>query len=104
VNLLSLNGLAIRKHEHRRSAAEILSEKLRYGKKISLKDLHQKDKFETAWDLLGKEDIQTLIYSSKEPRERLRSTYEKANKDEFLPSIGFLLHSSSKKIGPELRK
>jgi hypothetical protein len=75
--------LTIGKHEHRRLAAEILSEKLRYGKKISLKDLHQKDKFETAWDLLGKEDIQTLIYSSKEPRERLRSAYEKANKDEF---------------------
>jgi hypothetical protein len=75
--------LAIKKHEDRRSAAEILSEKLRYGKGISLKDLHQKDKFETAWDLLGKEDIQTLIYSSKEPRERLRSTYEKADKDDF---------------------
>jgi DNA helicase HerA-like ATPase len=75
--------LMIRKSEKRRLAAEILSEKLRDSEKISLKDLHQKDKFETAWDLLGKEDIQTLIYSSKDAREELRSAHKKANKDDF---------------------
>jgi DNA helicase HerA-like ATPase len=74
--------LSIPKGENRQLAAEILAEKLK-DKRIPLRDLHLKEKFDIAWHLLGKEDIQKVFYRSGEARARFQSMYEKANKDEF---------------------
>jgi DNA helicase HerA-like ATPase len=74
--------LSIPKGENRLLAAEILAEKLK-DKRIPLRDLHLKEKFDIAWQLLGKEDIQKVFYRSAEARARFQSMYEKANKDEF---------------------
>jgi len=74
--------LSIPKGENRQLAAEILAEKLK-DKRIPLRDLHLKEKFDIAWHLLGKEDIQKVFYRSGEARARFQSMYENANIDEF---------------------
>ena len=74
--------LSIPKGENRQLAAEILAEKLK-DKRIPLRDLYLKEKFDIAWHLLGKEDIQKVFYRSGEARARFQSMYEKANVDEF---------------------
>jgi DNA helicase HerA-like ATPase len=74
--------LSIPKGENRQLAADILAEKLK-DKRIPLRDLHLKEKFDIAWHLLGKEDIQKVFYRSGEARARFQSMYEKANIDEF---------------------
>lgn len=74
--------LSIPKGENRQLAAEILAEKLK-DKRTPLRDLHLKEKFDIAWHLLGKEDIQKVFYRSGEARARFQSMYEKANIDEF---------------------
>lgn len=74
--------LSIPKGENRQLAADILAEKLK-DKRIPLRDLHLKEKFDIAWHLLGKEDIQKVFYRSGEARARFQSMYEKANVDDF---------------------
>ncbi|MGC9001199.1 ATP-binding protein [Caldisericum sp.] len=74
--------LSISKGENRRIASEILIEKLK-RKQIILEDLHKRQSFDVAWNILGDENVQMQIYKSQQSRDRFKTLYENADQNEF---------------------
>jgi hypothetical protein len=74
--------LTFPKGENRRIACEVLSEKLQKAR-IKLEALHTREAFEKAWQILGDESVQKQIYRSEPSRERFKSAYKEADKNEF---------------------
>lgn len=78
--------LSIPTGENRRIACELLVDKLR-KKKIKLENLFERDAFEKAWEILGDESNQKIIYRSKESRERFNSLLHESDKDQLYAEI-----------------
>jgi len=74
--------LTIPKGENRRIASEVLAERLQRAR-ITLGNLHKRDSFYSAWEILGDENVQRQFYRSQQSRERFRTVYEEADQDEF---------------------
>jgi len=74
--------LTIPKGENRRIASEVLAEKLQKAR-ITLENLHTEDSFNKAWQILGDENVQRQFYRNQQPRERFRTVYKEADKNEF---------------------
>lgn len=74
--------LTIPKGENRRIASEVLAERLQRAR-ITLENLHRRDSFNRAWQILGDENVQRQFYRSQQSRERFRTVYEEADQDEF---------------------
>jgi len=74
--------LTIPKGENRRIASEVLAERLQRAR-ITLRNLHKRDSFYSAWEILGDENVQRQFYRSQQSRERFRTVYEEADQDEF---------------------
>ncbi len=74
--------LSIPKGENRHLAATLLADRLKSGN-VNLKDLHNYDSFQRAWDILGDENVQKVFYRSAESRARFQSMYEKADSKLF---------------------
>ena len=74
--------LSVSKGNNREVAANILSDNLN-KKRIRLTDLHKRESFDQAWNLLGDDNIQKIFYLSKESRARFNSVYLAADPDEF---------------------
>lgn len=75
--------LTIPKSENREIATRNLVEKLKKNQKTKITDLHIKDTFEVAWNILGNEDFQKIFYRTKESRERFQGMYETIDKDDI---------------------
>ena len=74
--------LTIPKGENRRIASEVLAERLQRAR-ITLENLHTRDSFNRAWQILGDENVQKQFYRSQQSRERFKTVYEEANQNEF---------------------
>ena len=74
--------LTIPKGENRRIASEVLAERLQKAR-ITLENLHRRESFNRAWQILGNENVQKQFYRSQQSRERFRTVYEESNQDEF---------------------
>jgi hypothetical protein len=56
---------------------------LAYKEEITLPKSHQKSSFEKVWFFLGQENVQKMIYTSKDIRRRLQNNYQSADKNKF---------------------
>lgn len=74
--------LSIPQNSNRRIAAEVLCEQLQKAK-IRLKDVHRRDVFDRAWELLSEEKVQRLIYKASESRARFDAALQDADPDFF---------------------
>ncbi len=80
--------LSIPRGENRRIACDILAGtssnpgKLQKAR-ITLENLHQRESFDKAWQILGDEGVQKQFYRSEQSRARFKSVYLEANQDEF---------------------
>jgi DNA helicase HerA-like ATPase len=59
------------------------NEELENGKDIKPWDAYKRESFNVVWKALRDEKVQTIIYPSKETRERLRSMVESGDSDEY---------------------
>ncbi len=75
-------NLSIPHGDNRRLAAEQLTHRLRQ-KKIALKNLYQREIFDTAWAELKKDSVQSLFYRSKSSRERFNRLLQEADSAQF---------------------
>lgn len=74
--------LSVSKGNNREVAANILGDNLK-KKRVKLTDLHKRESFDQAWNLLGDDNIQKIFYLTKESRARFNSVYSVADPDEF---------------------
>ncbi|MDT8898538.1 DUF87 domain-containing protein [Thermanaerothrix sp. 4228-RoL] len=74
--------LSIPKGENRQLAANTLADRLQRAK-VMLRDLHTRQAFERAWELLGDENVQKVFYRADGPRARFQSMYDQADPDFF---------------------
>lgn len=74
--------LSVPRGENRQLATETLADRLR-RRRVTLKCLHERSSFDTAWMLLGDENVQKVFYRSAGSRARFRSMYEEADPDHF---------------------
>jgi len=74
--------LSIPKGENRRIASEVLAERLQRAR-ITLQNLHQRDSFNRAWQILGDRNVQMQFYRTQQSRDRFNIVYQEANQDEF---------------------
>jgi len=74
--------LTIPRGENRQLACEILAEKLQKAR-IKLVNLHTRQGFDKAWELLKDEKTQKVIYKSEAPRARFQSMLDEADTEEF---------------------
>ena len=74
--------LSVPKGENRQLATETLANQLR-RRKVTLKQLHERASFDTAWKLLGDEKVQKVFYRSEGSRARFQSMYDEADPDHF---------------------
>jgi hypothetical protein len=74
--------LSIPKGENRRTACEILVEKLEKAN-IRLKDLNTIDAFNKCWEILHDQNVQRQIYKSDQSRARFVSMLQEASREEF---------------------
>ena len=74
--------LSVPKGENRELACQTLADRLRRAK-VRLRDLHTRDAFDKAWQLLGEEQIQKVFYRSESSRARFQSMYAEADPDQF---------------------
>lgn len=70
--------LSIPMGENRQLAAETLTDRLQRAK-VTLKDLHARESFDRAWQLLGDENVQKVFYRTEGSRARFRSMYDQAD-------------------------
>jgi hypothetical protein len=80
--------LSVPKGENRRIACDILAgtsnnpgRLQRAG--ITLGNLHQRESFNRAWQILGEENVQRQFYRSDQSRERFRTVYSESDQNEF---------------------
>ena len=74
--------LSIPRGENRSLACEMLHEKLQKAH-VTLANLHTRQSFDKAWEILSDEKIQKVIYKSEVPRSRFQSMLEEADIEEF---------------------
>ncbi len=79
---LFFERLTIPKGENRQLACSILCDRLQ-KKKIKLKELHQENAFQVAWEILADEKVQKIFYRSEGPRARFNTALEEAEAKEF---------------------
>lgn len=70
--------LSIPKGENRQLAAETLTDRLQRAK-VTLKDLHTRESFDRAWQLLSDDNVQKVFYRTEGSRARFRSVYDQAD-------------------------
>lgn len=74
--------LSVPKGENRQLAADTLADRLhRAG--VTLKDLHTRQSFDKAWELLGDENVQKVFYRSKDSGARFQFMYRQADPNFF---------------------
>jgi len=83
---LFFERLTIPKGENRQLACSILSERLRRAK-VKLKDLHKRESFDTAWNILSDNRVQTIFYRTRASRDRFNDTLTDADANEFFNSF-----------------
>jgi len=74
--------LSVPKGENRQLATETLADRL-CRRRVTLKRLHERSSFDTAWTLLGDENVQKVFYRSEGSRARFQSMYNEADPDHF---------------------
>lgn len=74
--------LSVPRGENRKNACDTLANRLQ-DQNVRLADLHRPKTFQKAWELLGEESIQKVIYPSREARERFQSMHQSADANEF---------------------
>jgi len=74
--------LTIPKGENRELACGILTDKLQKAK-VKLLDLHKRDSFDTAWNLLQDARVQKVFYRTEASRTRFDTAISEADADEF---------------------
>ncbi len=74
--------LTIPEGENRQLACNILADKLEKAG-VRLRDLHNPDSFEKAWELLGDEKVQRVFYRTEASRARFDTALKEANKKDF---------------------
>jgi hypothetical protein len=74
--------LSVPRGENRQLATETLADRMR-RRKVTLKQLHERASFDTAWKLLGDEKVQKVFYRSEGSRARFQSMYDEADPDHF---------------------
>lgn len=74
--------LSIPKGDNRQLAAETLGDRLeRAG--VTLRNLHKRESFDKAWEILGEEKTQKIFYRTQGSRDRFSSMYEEADANRF---------------------
>lgn len=79
---LFFERLTIPKGENRELACSILSDKLQKAK-VKLENLHTRDSFDKAWELLKDEKIQKVFYRTDPSRSRFDTALVEADPNEF---------------------
>jgi hypothetical protein len=74
--------LTVPRGENRELACGVLADKLQKAK-VKLADLHQRESFHTAWQLLGEEKVQRVFYRSEASRARFDTALHESDPDEF---------------------
>ena len=74
--------LTIPKGENRSIACSVLSDELKKAK-ITLANLHRRESFDKAWEILGREKTQQIFYRTESSRRRFAGALEDASPDEF---------------------
>jgi len=78
--------LTIPKGENRELACGRLADQLKKVK-VKLKDLHKRESFDKAWEILADERNQKIFYRTQNSRERFKATLEESDPDEFYSSF-----------------
>ena len=78
--------LTIPKGENRELACGRLADQLKKAK-VKLKDLHKRESFNKAWEILADERNQKIFYRTQNSRERFKATLEESDPDEFYSSF-----------------
>ena len=81
---LFFEHLTVPKSENRELACKILSDRLQKAK-IKLRDLHLRESFNKAWELLGEDRVQAIFYRSEGSRARFNTALQEADPEEFYP-------------------
>ncbi len=74
--------LSMPKGENRKLASDEIADRLQRGR-VTLKDLHSREAFERAWQLLGDPVVQNVFYRTQSSRERFAFMLGEADPDEF---------------------
>ncbi len=74
--------LTMPKGDNRRDACAKLADELK-KKKVKLKDLNARAAFDSAWEILGDENVQRVFYRTQTTRDRFEYARANANPDEF---------------------
>ena len=74
--------LTVPKGENRELACGILVDRLRKAR-VKLKDLHSRQSFEKAWELLQEDRVQRVFYRTEASRARFNDALQDADSDEF---------------------
>lgn len=87
--------LTVPKGDNRRIAVTNLHDELERGN-IRLRDLHTRQSFDMAWQILGRQDVQTRFYRSPESRRRFNQALRDADPDlfygEYWQPVALLFH------------
>jgi hypothetical protein len=79
---LFFERLTVPKGENRELACGVLADKLQKAK-VKLADLHQRESFDTAWQLLQDDKVQKVFYRSEASRARFDTALHESDPDEF---------------------
>jgi len=79
---LFFERLTVPKSENRELACGVLADKLQKAK-VKLADLHQRESFDTAWQLLQDDKVQKVFYRSEASRARFDTALHESDPDEF---------------------
>ena len=74
--------LTIPRGENRRLAADTLVDRLRRAN-VTLSSLYDRRSFDSAWQSLGREEVQRIFYRSESSRQRFAQALAEANPDQF---------------------
>lgn len=74
--------LSMPKGENRDLACSLLIENLRKHK-VKLSELHTRESFDKAWQILSDPNVQTIFYRSQSSRDRFNTTIQNADTDNF---------------------
>jgi hypothetical protein len=83
---LFFERLTIPRGENRQLASSILCDRLQ-KKKIKLKELHQENSFQVAWEILSDEKVQKIFYRSEGPRARFNTALDESDRKEFFNDL-----------------
>jgi ABC-type oligopeptide transport system ATPase subunit len=72
-----------KKGENRDLACRLLIEHLKHRRNITLNNLHTREAFNAAWQILQDPNIQTIFYRTKDSRDRFNTTIQNADAENF---------------------